>query len=329
MFREGHYLEIIRASDNCMATAIVTVKEKMVEIDKKKVATNKWLNLEDWSKLYNILQKAILRNSIASREQNHSKTPERKKSTSRLDIVYTFKPREDPNDVSSLPTIKVRVSPVKRKSRASTEKPVTKCEKENNKTTTIPSIISYDSPEMKLQRLLEGIESSPEEYVPSELPHRTKNRDNLKYVPSRKSFLKRMRQSPDSNSNEYTPISGSKRNSLSSSEYNTTSYIPNSVPKLEERIDEKYDPCSMSNLSSELSEAYVPSSKGSSTVIQEYEPDFGTKLIKFDDSYVPSSKIPVEISKNNFVKKKIRREKRNTKNQMQSISKKSLINNTK
>lgn len=73
-----------------MVTAIVTVKEKMVEIDKKKILTNKWLNLMDWAELYKIIEKAIVRNSKASINKNVNgklKTFERRKSTNRLDIV--------------------------------------------------------------------------------------------------------------------------------------------------------------------------------------------------------------------------------------------------
>ncbi|XP_076638591.1 uncharacterized protein LOC143350366 isoform X2 [Colletes latitarsis] len=87
MFRDGQYLEVIKASDNCLATAVVTVQEKIMKIRKKKVLTNKWLDLEDWAALYAILEKAILRNVRKEGLSPDSEKLKGKKSTRQLEVT--------------------------------------------------------------------------------------------------------------------------------------------------------------------------------------------------------------------------------------------------
>ena len=133
-----------------------------------------------------------------------------------------------------------------------------------------------------------------EEYVPPALPS-SKNKANsqLKYVPSRKSMLLGMRLNEDTDENKYTPISPMNYNASSPTHKSHTTevtYIPNSVTSFSSFVDETYDPCGASALSSDLCEAYVPSSI-TRTPVEEYQPDFTSKTMKFDDSYVPSSTI--------------------------------------
>lgn len=221
-----------------------------------------------------------------------------------------------------MPTIKVGVSPARRKSRATNEKKK-KSEKENNEKTIKLPTINYDSPEMKVQRLMEGIESSPEEYVPPELPNQTKVDVDLKYVPSRKSILKRMRQARHFNANEYTPTSTSKSNCLIND--NDEIYVPNPITSIKQNNHETYEPSGITNLPNNISETYIPSSKGlNNNIIEEYQPDFATKTMKFDNSYVPSSKKHSDTTQNVNVKKKNIRKERIAHDQRQQLTKKAF-----
>lgn len=76
-----------QASDDCLATAVVTVQEKTVEIKKRKVITNKWLQVEDWAALYKILERAILRNCRDDESHRESRGCEWKKSTRQLEVT--------------------------------------------------------------------------------------------------------------------------------------------------------------------------------------------------------------------------------------------------
>ncbi|XP_015110671.2 uncharacterized protein LOC107036922 [Diachasma alloeum] len=332
MFRDGQYLEIIKVSESCMATAIITVKEKSVEIDKKTILTNKWLNLEDWSSLYKIVQRAVLRNSKITHGDDGRKSLARRKSTQTMDVIYSY---EAPKDASSLPTIRARVSPAKR--RHNEENPPKPPKSHPEKSSCSPDV--QDSPETKVRRLMEG---NDEEYVPPEGPNRLKAQEDLQYVPSRKSFLKRMRSEKSSpadapnrsetpNRSPYVPnsvsslrkkskhemyepsgtsslppavteayVPSSKGSAINCDEYTPTSgakltedtaYVPISLASLKKKSrHEMYEPWEGTSLSSEVAEAYVPSSKGSSTRIEEYEPDFSTMSVDPDVVYVPSAK---------------------------------------
>ncbi|XP_063985957.1 uncharacterized protein LOC135167041 isoform X2 [Diachasmimorpha longicaudata] len=312
-----------------MATAIITVKEKTVEIDKKKILTNKWLNLEDWCSLYKIVRRAALRNNKITAGR---KSLERRKSTQRMDVYYSY---EAPKDSSSLPTIKARVSPAKARS---TEKSPPKASKTSTEKTSSSAELP-DSPESKVRRLMEG---NDEEYVPPEVPNHLKTQEDLQYVPSRKSFLKQIKSeksTPDDASDElaipnkdsyvpntvsnlrkqskhemYEPVGASSLSptvteayvpssrgcAISCEEYtpssgsklaDDTAYVPNSLASLKKKPKlEMYEPWEGTLLSSEVTEAYIPSSKGSSTTIEEYEPDFATMSVDPDVTYVPSSK---------------------------------------
>lgn len=66
----------------------MTVKERIIEIEKKKVSTNKWLTIQDWSSLYDIITKALLKSiKICRDDDNKIKSLERKKSTKTLDVM--------------------------------------------------------------------------------------------------------------------------------------------------------------------------------------------------------------------------------------------------
>ncbi|XP_034940994.1 uncharacterized protein [Chelonus insularis] len=326
MFHDGQYLEVIKASDNCLATVIVTVKEKVVKIDKEKISTNKWLSLEDWYELYKIIQKAILRNSKASKEKDKCNILEKKKSTKRLDIVYTIEPPEDIKSKNSLPTVKVRVSPAKRLSRiASTPISRNKTEtiEKTNQTVNEALDALFNTPEAKIQRLMgEEDPYHPEEYVPTDLVNKQKIQEDLKYVPSRKSLLRQLKQSNESNSNEYSPPLTIKQ-SLSIKD--EVGYVPNPISSLEKVKHDVYDPCGVNSLPRELSEAYIPSSKSSNSVVEEYQPNFPTKAMQFDDSYVPSLKKSIDQTKNKDIGKKRSRKE----NEIMKARKKMFLDNNK
>ncbi|XP_043255580.1 uncharacterized protein LOC122399176 [Colletes gigas] len=306
MFRDGQYLEVIKASDNCLATAVVTVQEKIMRIRKKKVFTNKWLDLEDWAALYAILEKAILRNVRKEGLSPDSEKLKGRKSTRQLEVTYTFEPSENVKDVASLPTIRVNVSPAKKKlgktksSESTSEKNVqnrtseksqrdaTDSTHQTNRHDTLPkkfetnnfiAKVSSDTKKDRTKRYLQ-LESSGdttlEEYVP-DTPVTKKLCTHLKYIPSRKSMLEQIQVS----SNEYSPsISDDK------SVTEVVRYIPNSVDSSKVSY-ETYEPSSTTIVN--LPEIYVPNSKGIKASIEEYQPDFTSKSMKFDDSYVPSS----------------------------------------
>lgn len=119
-----------------------------------------------------------------------------------------------------------------------------------------------------------------EEYIP-DAPKAKKSCPDFKYVPSRKSTLESMRLT----SNEYTPTLCDSKHVVES-----VSYVPNSIEKLE-MIHETYEPRATTMIPDGILEEYVPNSKGVKPSVEEYEPDFKSpsKLMKFDDSYVPSS----------------------------------------
>ncbi|XP_044010037.1 uncharacterized protein LOC122853685 [Aphidius gifuensis] len=274
MFREGQYLEVIKASDDCLATAIVTVKERIIEIEKKKVSTNKWLTLQDWSSLYAIITKALLKSiKICRDDDNKIKSLERKKSTKTLDVIYKF----EAGDESSLPTIKVRVCQAKK----SLNKQNVKKEKKNNK-----------SSELQVEKLIEE-SSNHDKYIPPELTNEKNN--NLKYIPSRKSLLNT--KFPN---DEYTPSLEKKL------PVNDVSYVPKIVKNLNKKINNKstndeYNPTTTTTAAAQLQEekdsvSYTPhaistlkaknkkSSIYKTTTTDEYIPN----VILSNDEYVPS-----------------------------------------
>ncbi|XP_029042175.2 uncharacterized protein LOC114875724 [Osmia bicornis bicornis] len=300
MFRDGQYLEVIKASDNCLATAVVTVQEKVIKIKKKKVSTNKWLDLEDWAALYKILKKAILRNAEGSLED--FKKYKWKKSTRQLDVTYTIDPSESVKDVTLLPTIRVNVSPAKKKVEK-TEEPKTtskgvtrdrmvekshnhtsrahqKDSKNTKKSENSDAIkTSSDTKNNRSKRYLplESVETDAlEEYVP-DTPTTKKLCANLNYIPSRKSMLEQIQLS----SNEYSPTVSDNKSIAE-----VVRYVPNSVDSSKVSY-ETYEP-SATNVT-DHSEEYIPNSKGIKASVEEYHPDFTSKLMKFDNSYIPSS----------------------------------------
>ncbi|XP_076656949.1 uncharacterized protein LOC143361448 [Halictus rubicundus] len=308
MFRDGQYLEVIKASDNCLATAVVTVQERIIKLKRKRISTNKWLDLEDWVAVYKILERAILRNVRKEGLFQNSDKCRGKKSTRQLDITYTFEQSEITKDVSSLPTIRVNVSPAKKKSGkleisgASAEKEENgdraleksrSCARndtnEKNNVNTLPKKAkNYDvvtkltndrTKSIKTKRYLqlEGSKSnSLEEYVP-DAPATKKLCTNLKYIPSRKSTLERIQIS----SNEYSPTILDNKSTVED-----VRYIPNSIDT-SKVFYETYEPSAARIV--DLPEEYVPTSKGTKASVEEYQPDFTSKSMKFDNSYVPSS----------------------------------------
>ncbi|XP_032664453.1 muscle M-line assembly protein unc-89-like [Odontomachus brunneus] len=325
MFRDGQYLEVIKASDNCLATAVVTVQEKTVEIKRRKVITNKWLQVEDWAALYKILERAVLRNGRGGDgSHREGRGCEWKKSTRQLEVTYTFDPPECASDATSLPTIKVHVSPARKKLvkretseegalkgnkadlddgdsatkrtkeersphqtsdiKKTPEKPVSPPKKpEISRTIAMMEHENFTKRKRNRKYTLsddsENASEELEEYIP-DAPNATGLFPDFKYVPSRKSALENMRLT----SNEYTPTlcADSKR----AMDDVATSYVPNSIEQLE-----MYEPCATTMIPESILEEYVPNSKGIKPSIEEYEPDFKSpsKLMKFDDSYVPSS----------------------------------------
>nr|XP_050867982.1 uncharacterized protein LOC127072024 isoform X2 [Vespula vulgaris] len=288
MFREGQYIEVIKASDNCVATVVVTVQEQIIEMKKKKISTNKWLDLEDWAAVYKILERVVLRNcknNINEQCRRKFEGCQWKKSTRQLEITCTIESFEWTKDTSLL-TIRVNVSPARRKltkndiheQSSGDEKPASK--------ELLDSLIKkekdLEKPENHSSSQIERSNYSShqvlEEYVP-DAPIK-KNSSPLKYIPSRKSTLQSM-QMP---SNEYTPVQ------TCNDGLDNVPYVPNSIKKLNASY-EAYEPHSITSM--ELVEEYVPNSKGIKTLVEEYEPNFRGKLMKFDESYVPST---VQIS---------------------------------
>ncbi|XP_012055279.1 PREDICTED: uncharacterized protein LOC105618347 [Atta cephalotes] len=323
MFRDGQYLEVIKASDDCLATAVVTVQEKTVEIKNQKVITNKWLQVEDWAALYKILERAVLRNGRQDDESHREgRGCEWRKSTRQLEVTYTFEHPENASGMPSLPTIKVHVSParkkpvkregdeISKKSKVKMKNDAMKRTKEEKSpiqtltktdrlkktpkksTQTIPKKTETPSASVKEQKdlkrkkcstytLFEDLENAPlEEYIPD--APKTKKSCPFKYVPSQKSALENMR----STLNEYTPTLCEGKSLIAEN----VSYVPNSVNKVEMNY-EIYEPSATTEIPNSVFEEYVPNSKGLNPSIEEYEPDFKfpSKLMKFDDSYVPSS----------------------------------------
>ncbi|XP_015585139.1 uncharacterized protein LOC107262942 [Cephus cinctus] len=310
MFREGHYLEVIKASEYCAATAIVTIQEKTVEIKKKLVSTNKWLDLEDWAALYEILEKALIRNSEVGCSEQKFEPIEKKKTTRHLDVTYTFEPSEDPNDRTSLPTIRVKVSAAQKKIETKTMEVTISTKncsehkeglpsRTNDYLTNInssrTSMDSNDRTSEQQSQTLKSMDqpSTIEEYVPKAtkeqaeykeyIPKASKEQTGYKeYVPSRKSSLQKMQRQTDAN--EYTPTV------LHDKVIPDIHYVPNSIPAAEGACAyETYEPSSTCIAPTNFSEEYVPNSMGASKKVEEYQPDFTSKLMKFDNSYVPSS----------------------------------------
>ncbi|XP_076234874.1 uncharacterized protein LOC143179495 [Calliopsis andreniformis] len=304
MFRDGQYLEVIKASETCLATVVVTVQERTIKIKKKTVSTNKWLDLEDWAALYNVLERAILRNIRPERSLRDLEKCKWKKSTRQLEITYTIEPSENVKDITSLPTIRVNVSPAKTKSEKAELSEATlergefrtleklesdaldcvdqkdnydrlpKASKNSDTITKVPSNAKSDKNKRYLH--LNSLESDAlEEYVP-DAPAAKKLCTHLKYIPSRKSTLERIQSS-----NEYSPMLSDNK-----SVTEVIRYIPNSVDSSKVSY-ETYEPHA-TTIVDPLKE-YVPTLKGTKTSIEEYQPDFTSKLMKFDDSYIPSS----------------------------------------
>lgn len=180
---------------------------------------------------------------------------------------------------------------------------------------------------MQVKRLMEGTDASnpDEEYVPPELSIKTKLDDNLNYIPSRKSLLKRMSKTKILNiNNEYTPETSTEIKSPLS---DCTTYIPNSISALKKkkRTHDIYEP---PGLPTDLSDEYVPTSKSSSIKIDEYEPDFGTTEVDPSISYIPSSKKIINSDENQEyvpLRKKIRKEHE----QKKLVTKKKCLSNVK
>ncbi|XP_023289319.1 uncharacterized protein LOC105695227 isoform X2 [Orussus abietinus] len=298
MFREGHYLEVIKVAENCAAMIVITVQEKIVEIRDKKVSTNKWLDVGDWAEIYEILQKALLRDRQAA-PADRSRARARRKSTKNLEIKYTFEASAARDDKASpLPTIRVEVSPAKRKRRAKSSSE--KCEevqREDSKTREVGK-----DEKNREERVGMSSESSPtrsqekkplisavapwapdvEEYVPGKVSTGG-IRIDLSYVPSKKSSLQGTVNAESSN--EYIPSL-----STATSYGDLLRYVPNSISTANQGTHEVYEPRSTSTVD-ETFHVYVPSSKNAEGTVEEYEPDFtsASKSMKFDDSYVPSS----------------------------------------
>lgn len=234
---------------------------------------------------------------------------------------YTFEQPE--TDMSSLPTIKVHVSPARKKSvkretgdetskrsKVKTDDDTVKRTKEEKspvrtmtkgdrlkktpeksaqtspKKTETPSATATEQGDLKRKKCrtytLSDLENATlEEYIP-DAPKTKRSCPDFKYVPSRKSALESMRLT----SNEYTPTLCDSKSHIAED----VSYVPNSVEKLETTY-EIYEPRATTVIPDSVFEEYVPNSKGLNPSIEEYEPDFKSpsKLMKFDDSYVPSS----------------------------------------
>lgn len=270
-----------QASEKCVATVVVTVQERIIEIKKKKVSTNKWLDLEDWAAVYKILERAVLRNCRNNtNEQCRQKFEgcQWKKSTRQLEITYTIESSECTEDTSLL-TIRVNVSPARRRlGKTDTHE---KGEEKQSPQKAIDSLMRWEKELGKSENhsssQVEQSHSSQhtlEEYVPDALTKKTSS--SLKYIPSRKSTLQHM-QIP---SNEYTPTQTCNDTS------DGVPYVPNSIKNLNASY-EAYEPHSITSV--KLVEEYVPNSKGVKPTVEEYEPNFRGKLMKFDESYVPSS----------------------------------------
>lgn len=222
--------------------------------------------------------------------------------------------------MSSLPTIKVHVSPARKKSAKRKTDEITK----RNKVVTLQSndntakrTTEEKSPDRSKKILKKPLQTSPkkiessraiameqedpkrtkksrkymvsddlenaplEEYIP-DAPKAKRSCPDFKYVPSRKSALESMRLT---SSNEYTPTICDSKCIMES-----INYVPNSIEKLK-TIHETYEPCATTMIPEGILEEYVPNSKGIKPSVEEYEPGFKSpsKLMKFDESYVPSS----------------------------------------
>ncbi|XP_048508079.1 uncharacterized protein LOC105685414 isoform X2 [Athalia rosae] len=214
---------------------------------------------------------------------------------------YTIEACENPTDRTSLPTMRVCVSPLKKKSH-----PRSKNTKKQNsydsadKSCNTSSLSSTTSSKiMKLRKSLttgtiaEGQRDvKVEEYIP-DAPKTNKpvnsngNGAKIKYIPSRKSALVNLQTSTDSN--EYVPAVLNE--DLAANSVLDTLYIPNSIPKAETSY-ETYEPSS--SVEMESTRMYIPNSKSGRKKIEEYQPDFTSKTMKFDNSYVPSSSAKIK-----------------------------------
>lgn len=237
---------------------------------------------------------------------------------------YTFENPESASDVSSLPTIKVHVSPARKKpvkrktddetskrSKVKTDDDAAKRMREESsspvratkgdrlkktpeksaqispKRTETTGAIATEQGDLKRKKcrtyaLSDDLENALlEEYIP-DAPKTKRSCPDFKYVPSRKSALESMRLT----SNEYTPTLCDSKSRVTED----VSYVPNSVEKLEASY-EIYEPRAVTVVPDSIFEEYVPNSKGLNSSIEKYEPDFKSpsKLMKFDESYVPSS----------------------------------------
>jgi len=235
---------------------------------------------------------------------------------------YTFEHAECTTDAHSLPTIKVHVSPARKKSvkaemksveilkdsKMKTRDDTAKHMKEDKsfdriadtknqskrisekpiqtslkKIDTLHSVSTEQENSRKKKKrkynLSDDLKNVPEEYIP-DAPKTKKSSIDFKYIPSQKSALESMPLVM----NEYTPTLCD--NKCIPEDVN---YVPNSIEKLE--VDyETYEPCATTAIPNDILKEYVPNSKGIKSSIEEYEPDFKSpsKLMKFDDSYVPS-----------------------------------------
>lgn len=89
------------------------------------------------------------------------------------------------------------------------------------------------------------------------------------------------------------------------------SYVPNPIDKLKITY-ETYEPSATTVISDDVLKEYIPNSKGIKTFIEEYEPDFKSpcKQMKFDNSYVPSS---VQSIDSNSSREKFKKSKKDSK----------------
>lgn len=100
---------------------------------------------------------------------------------------------------------------------------------------------------------------------------------NLDYIPSRKSTLEQIQLF----TNEYSPVVSDSKSAAE-----VVRYVPNSIDSTKMSY-ETYEPSTTTVLN--YPEEYIPNSKGIKASVEEYHPDFRSKSMKFDDSYVPSS----------------------------------------
>lgn len=237
---------------------------------------------------------------------------------------YTFENSESASDLSSLPTIKVHVSPARKKSvkRETDEKTLKRSKVKTDDDSAKPT--KEERSPIRMTMKSDRLKKTPEKSAQispkkTETPSATateqgdlkrkkcrtymlsddlENTSLEEYIPD---APKAKRSCPDFKyvpsrksalesmrltSNEYTPTLGDGKSRVAED----VSYVPNSIEKLETNY-EIYEPRAITVVPDSIFEEYVPNSKGLNSSVEKYEPDFKSpsKLTKFDDSYVPSS----------------------------------------